>query len=253
MENSTSQNHLPLPSPEISPTIAVYRWIILLLLLLIPVVGVTGYYLGAIQEKESTLPDGITTPGPSNTPGVACTMEAKICPDGSSVGRVGPNCEFAECPVAEQKSLFLRFTTPPRYEVKEPDNRYVDVVVSETVRLSPTSVMINGSKSNSTSMRIHGTEYTIQITGGSGGICPFGEREDYWCKRDEESFPQSQGLLIWKDSQYGIFALNTMGLKINDTMTDVIMISKKEKNSFSTEEVNLWKEILGNIQLIEQN
>lgn len=30
--------------------------------------------------------------------GVACTMEAKICPDGSSVGRVGPNCEFAPCP-----------------------------------------------------------------------------------------------------------------------------------------------------------
>ncbi|MDO8575824.1 MAG: carboxypeptidase-like regulatory domain-containing protein [bacterium] len=28
---------------------------------------------------------------------VACTMEAKICPDGSSVGRTGPNCEFADC------------------------------------------------------------------------------------------------------------------------------------------------------------
>lgn len=28
----------------------------------------------------------------------ACTEEAKICPDGSAVGRVGPNCEFAACP-----------------------------------------------------------------------------------------------------------------------------------------------------------
>jgi len=28
----------------------------------------------------------------------ACTMEAKICPDGSSVGRTGPNCEFTPCP-----------------------------------------------------------------------------------------------------------------------------------------------------------
>ncbi len=27
-----------------------------------------------------------------------CTQEAKICPDGSSVGRTGPNCEFAPCP-----------------------------------------------------------------------------------------------------------------------------------------------------------
>ena len=28
----------------------------------------------------------------------SCTLEAKICPDGSSVGRVGSNCEFAPCP-----------------------------------------------------------------------------------------------------------------------------------------------------------
>ena len=28
----------------------------------------------------------------------ACTEEAKICPDGSSVGRTGPSCEFAPCP-----------------------------------------------------------------------------------------------------------------------------------------------------------
>ncbi len=46
------------------------------------------------------------TPVPSTTGGngsnssnaVACTMEAKICPDGSYVGRQGPNCEFALCP-----------------------------------------------------------------------------------------------------------------------------------------------------------
>ncbi len=31
---------------------------------------------------------------------VACTLEAKICPDGSSVGRVGPYCQFAPCPSA---------------------------------------------------------------------------------------------------------------------------------------------------------
>lgn len=29
---------------------------------------------------------------------VACTLEAKICPDGSTVGRSGPNCAFADCP-----------------------------------------------------------------------------------------------------------------------------------------------------------
>ncbi len=29
---------------------------------------------------------------------IACTLDAKICPDGSAVGRQGPNCEFAACP-----------------------------------------------------------------------------------------------------------------------------------------------------------
>lgn len=28
----------------------------------------------------------------------ACTQEVMVCPDGTSVGRVGPNCEFAACP-----------------------------------------------------------------------------------------------------------------------------------------------------------
>ncbi len=34
-----------------------------------------------------------TGPGP-----VYCTQEAKLCPDGSYVGRTGPKCEFAACP-----------------------------------------------------------------------------------------------------------------------------------------------------------
>ncbi|MEM6295873.1 MAG: hypothetical protein AAGA54_31670 [Myxococcota bacterium] len=28
----------------------------------------------------------------------SCTEEAKVCPDGSTVGRTGPACEFAACP-----------------------------------------------------------------------------------------------------------------------------------------------------------
>lgn len=27
-----------------------------------------------------------------------CTLDAKICPDGTTVGRVVPSCEFAPCP-----------------------------------------------------------------------------------------------------------------------------------------------------------
>jgi hypothetical protein len=31
----------------------------------------------------------------------ACTQEAKLCPDGSAVGRVAPNCEFSPCPIVD--------------------------------------------------------------------------------------------------------------------------------------------------------
>ena len=36
--------------------------------------------------------------------GKACTLEAKICPDGTSVGRSGPNCEFAACPSVKRST-----------------------------------------------------------------------------------------------------------------------------------------------------
>lgn len=69
----------------------------------------------------------------------ACTLEAKLCPDGSSVGRTGPNCEFAKCPLAgdntndqvgglpmapadwktyEVKEYGFRFKYPPTAEVR---------------------------------------------------------------------------------------------------------------------------------------
>jgi hypothetical protein len=35
-----------------------------------------------------------------NNEQVFCTMDAKLCPDGSYVGRVAPSCEFAACPAS---------------------------------------------------------------------------------------------------------------------------------------------------------
>lgn len=32
----------------------------------------------------------------------ACTEEAKLCPDGTAVGRMAPSCEFASCPGASE-------------------------------------------------------------------------------------------------------------------------------------------------------
>jgi hypothetical protein len=38
------------------------------------------------------------TANPGDGAGQACTEEAMECPDGSSVSREGPDCEFAACP-----------------------------------------------------------------------------------------------------------------------------------------------------------
>lgn len=55
---------------------------------------------------------------------LACTMEAKLCPDGSAVGRSGPNCEFAECPtiteVPATDAMIVVDTPTPNQTVSSP-------------------------------------------------------------------------------------------------------------------------------------
>lgn len=51
-------------------------------------------YQALLLENNVTQIQAISpTPEP-----IGCTEEAKMCPDGSAVGRVGPDCEFEECP-----------------------------------------------------------------------------------------------------------------------------------------------------------
>ena len=57
---------------------------VVLLLIAVEVTAVAGYFgLTGLSKKRIDIR--------------ACTQEARICPDGSAVGRMGPNCEFAEC------------------------------------------------------------------------------------------------------------------------------------------------------------
>lgn len=57
----------------------------------------------------------------SSDESVACTMEAKLCPDGSYVGRVAPSCEFEECPEPAEKADLIRVSNPkPNQEIENP-------------------------------------------------------------------------------------------------------------------------------------
>ena len=69
--------------------------------LIIPIIivaGVAAWWFGMHQSPEEQ---------------VSCTMEAKLCPDGSAVGRTGPQCEFAACPEAKTGVLKGKVTIGP--------------------------------------------------------------------------------------------------------------------------------------------
>ncbi|MBU2109898.1 Gmad2 immunoglobulin-like domain-containing protein [Patescibacteria group bacterium] len=55
--------------------------VIIVIVIVVVIVGVGIWYYQNQKDK-----------------GIACTMEAKLCPDGSYVARTLPDCEFAKCP-----------------------------------------------------------------------------------------------------------------------------------------------------------
>jgi len=76
-------------------------------IVLILVVGIGGFLYRNVLERNAV-------PQPDAT---ACTLDAKLCPDGQSVGRVGPSCEFSPCPYpnAEIGALGIGFVLPAGY------------------------------------------------------------------------------------------------------------------------------------------
>lgn len=58
-----------------------------------------GAVLLNLNSNKTTKPT--LTPSLPQSPNLnsACPQDARLCPDGSSVGRTGPNCEFAQCPI----------------------------------------------------------------------------------------------------------------------------------------------------------
>lgn len=55
-------------------------------------------YQSTLQSSKNNVP----VINPTEEP-VACTMDARVCPDGTAVGRIPPNCEFEECPIVQDE------------------------------------------------------------------------------------------------------------------------------------------------------
>jgi len=61
---------------------------------------------------------------------IVCTMEARLCPDGSYIGRIGPKCEFSLCPLVDKETKgWTAFVDPAgTYSFKYPADWPTDYV-----------------------------------------------------------------------------------------------------------------------------
>lgn len=84
-------------------------------IVLILVLGIAGFLYRNTMEQ------------PARNDVTACTMEARVCPDGSAVGRSGPDCSFAACafPNIELPEAGIAFAIPPGYT--QPDFSHPDL------------------------------------------------------------------------------------------------------------------------------
>jgi|GEM_PF-1714686 len=65
---------------------------------------IIGGALWIAGKKTARLPSGTEKQIPE-VPGYLCPADALACPDGSFVGRTGPNCEFTQCPIDSEAGL----------------------------------------------------------------------------------------------------------------------------------------------------
>ncbi len=86
-------------------------------LVLLLILGIGGFMYRFEEQSPKTSSSGFA----SQPVGQACAQDAKICPDGSAVGRTGPNCSFARCPLPNIElttgSTTIGFVLPSGYKV----------------------------------------------------------------------------------------------------------------------------------------
>lgn len=103
---------------------------------------------------------------------VACTADAKLCPDGSAVGRSGPNCEFTPCPGEEDTGILKgKITIGPLCPVErvppdpncQPKQETFDAwpiaVYSEDTKMSDLMPKLDGTYS----IELKPGEYTVKL------------------------------------------------------------------------------------------
>ncbi len=87
-----------------------FLWVVLLAIL-----GIVGFmYRAALEAPKHA----------TNSQGTVCAQDAHVCPDGTSVGRVAPSCEFAACPSPNVTlpAVGIAFALPAGFVADVPGN-----------------------------------------------------------------------------------------------------------------------------------
>lgn len=89
--------------------------ILAVIIAVVIIAGGIGSYLYIKNKNISSIinsSNNSTSTGQGiSTSTIACTQEAKQCPDGSYVGRIGPKCEFASCPTISISTVVATTST----------------------------------------------------------------------------------------------------------------------------------------------
>ena len=144
------------------------------------------------------------SPAPTQTQ--ACTEEGRYCPDGSSVVRTGPNCEFAVCPSDETKDWKTYTSTKYSYQIKHPN------LAEDTCNVGALSsvdvidkLLVRGSSKAGTEVC---GDYNITIAIDGEGKTGFSKVNDYISYR-EKSYGE-------KSDNFTTSTVNLSGLSIAD-------------------------------------
>ncbi len=82
---------------------------ILIVTVLILAAGIGGYFI----FQKPAFPQPVQQPTPKG-----CPEDAKVCPDGTVVGRVPPDCEFEPCPAISPEQPIGKTICEPEKEYK---------------------------------------------------------------------------------------------------------------------------------------
>lgn len=137
-----------------------------------------GYPVSESYPRRCLIPEDRSFIEDMPSGSVACTQEARLCPDGSSVGRTGPNCEFAACPAPSGSSKSgIRGTAvsgpncPVQIQIYPPDPKCADKPFSGSLAVTaPGSNVIirafNPASDGTFSVELPEGEYAIRYASG---------------------------------------------------------------------------------------